>query len=201
MNEHTTGPDIYFKKRIPYRWADQHFHFDVGHTIFSSFQIDEGSDLLLRLLEADAPRQILDLGCGCGVLGIVLARRFPTAHVTMCDKDLLAVRYARHNCHLNAVTNTTVIGSVGLEHVPNTTYDMIVSNIPAKIGDAAIEHEFILAPLDRLCPGGVFWFVVVSGLNRLIPGIGTRHQFKQKAVKKRAGHTVYRISKPEEKVT
>jgi hypothetical protein len=39
---------------------------------------------------------------------------------------------------------------------------------------------------------------VVSGLNRLIPGLGVRHQLKQKAIKTRAGHTVYRIDKPEE---
>jgi hypothetical protein len=38
---------------------------------------------------------------------------------------------------------------------------------------------------------------VVSGLNRLMPALGTRHQLKQKAIKKRAGHTVYRIARPE----
>jgi 16S rRNA G1207 methylase RsmC len=197
MSHDSAGPDVYFKKRIPYISGDQRFFFDVGHTIFSSFQIDDGTDLLLRLLDAEAPRRVLDLGCGCGVIGIVLAQRFPDAHVTLTDKDLLATRYAQHNCALNGIDNAEVIGSVGLEHVPPEPYDMIVSNIPAKIGDAAIEHEFILRPLERLRPGGVFWFVVVSGLNRLIPAIGVRNQLKLKAVKKRAGHTVYRIYKPE----
>jgi 16S rRNA G1207 methylase RsmC len=197
MSSNTPAPDAYFKKRIPYTWKDQQFAFDIGHTIFSSFQIDEGTDLLLRLIDAEAPQQILDLGCGCGVIGIVLARRFPCAQVTMADKDLLAVRYARHNCQVNNIDNAQVVGSVGLESLPATTYDMIVSNIPAKIGDAAIEQEFVLAPLERLRPGGSFWFVVVSGLNRLIPSIGTRNQLKLKAIKKRSGHTVYRISKPE----
>lgn len=191
-------PDVYFKKRLDYTSGGQQFVFDVGHTIFSSFQIDEGTDLLLRLLEppADPPAHILDLGCGCGVIGIVLARRFPTAHVTLADKDLLAVRYARHNAACNNIANVTVLGSVGLEHVPDHPYDMIISNIPAKIGDVAIEQEFILDPFARLCPGGVYWCVVVSGLNRLIPKIGVRHQLPLKEVKKRAGHTVYRIIKP-----
>ncbi|NJK82264.1 MAG: methyltransferase [Chloroflexaceae bacterium] len=193
--------DIYFKKRISYTAPVQaeHFFFDVGHTIFSSFQIDEGTDLLLRLVEPppDAALQhILDLGCGCGVLGIVLARRFPMAQVTMADKDLLAVRYARANTELNNTPNTSVLGSVGLEQVPTHPYDLIVSNIPAKIGDDAIEQEFMLAPIERLRPGGVFWFVVVSGLNRLIPKIGVRHQLNLKEIKKRAGHTVYRFQKP-----
>lgn len=190
------GPDIYFKKRIPYALRGQAFNFDVGHTIFSSFQVDDGTDLLLRTLEPIAPpERILDLGCGCGVIGITLARRWPTAQIVLADKDLLAVRYARHNCALNDVVHAQVIGSVGLESVPAGPYDLIVSNIPAKIGDPAIEQEFILGPMAALCPGGEYWFVVVSGLNHLIPRLGVRHQLRMKEVKKRSGHSVYRVTK------
>ncbi|MGQ9611903.1 MAG: class I SAM-dependent methyltransferase [Chloroflexus sp.] len=190
--------DPYYKKRITYVWRDRQFVFDVAHTIFSSFQIDEGTDLLLRLIEPafPEPQRILDVGCGCGVIGICLARRFPQADVTLVDKDLLAVRYARHNAELNATTNVTVLGSVGLSEAPPGPYDLIVSNIPAKIGDYAIEHEFILEPLRHLRPGGEYWFVVVSGLNHLIPRLGPRHNLRLKEIKKRAGHSVYRIIAP-----
>lgn len=188
------GPDSYYKKRIPYTLRGQQFSFDVGHTIFSSFQVDDGTDLLLRTLETAAPpRRILDLGCGAGVIGITLARRFPEAEVVMADVSLLAVRYARHNAALNGAANASVLGSVGLESVPPGPYDLIVSNIPAKIGDLAIEQEFVLGPMARLAPGGEYWFVVVSGLNHLIPRLGPRHQLKLKEIKKRSGYTVYRI--------
>jgi 16S rRNA (guanine1207-N2)-methyltransferase len=188
------GPDSYFKKRIPYTLRGQQFEFDVGHTLFSSFQVDEGSDLLLRMIEpAVEPKRILDLGCGVGVLGIALAKRYPAAQVQMADVSLLAVRYTRHNMALNGVENGAVTCSVGLEAVPAGPYDLIVSNIPAKIGDLAIEHEFVLGPLERLRPGGEYWFVVVSGLNHLIPRLGPRHDLRLKEIKKRAGHTVYRI--------
>ncbi|MCU0494963.1 MAG: class I SAM-dependent methyltransferase, partial [Chloroflexaceae bacterium] len=76
-------------------------------------------------------------------------------------------------------------------------FDLIVSNIPAKIGDDAIEQEFILGPLARLRPGGNFWFVVVSGLNHLIPKVGVRHKLKLKEIKKRSGYTVYQLHKPD----
>ncbi|MFQ6042981.1 MAG: class I SAM-dependent methyltransferase [Candidatus Poribacteria bacterium] len=198
MSTTVLGPDVYFKKRISYTFKEQNFDFDVANTLFSSFKIDQGTDLLLRTLDVASPRNILDLGCGYGVMGIVLARLFPEAQVIMSDNDLLAVRYARHNCALNNTPNTQVIGGVGLEQTPLGPYDLIVSNIPAKIGDDAIEQEFILGPLERLRPGEEFWFVVISGLNRLIPKIGARNRLKLKEVKKRSGHTVYRILKPKE---
>ena len=193
--------DVYFKKRIEYQHQGHTYHFDVAHTLFSTYQIDEGTDLFLRTIDVAAPRRILDMGCGCGVIGIVLARRFPQAQVVSIDRDLLAVRYARHNALLNQAPNVTVLGSVGFEQVPAEPFDLIVANIPAKIGDEAIEQEFILDPLAHLPPGGDYWFVVVSGLNRLIPHIGTRRNLKLKQVKKRAGHAVYYLRKPHETPT
>ena len=197
MRANTPPPvDVYFKKRIDYYCRGQTFAFDVAHTLFSSYQVDEGTDLFLRTIDIAAPRTILDMGCGCGVIGIVLARLHAAAQVYSLDRDLLAVRYTRHNAMLNEVPNLTAIGSVGLENAPAEQFDLIVANIPAKIGDQAIEREFVLDPFERLRPGGDYWFVVVSGLNRLVPGIGTDHGLKLKQVKKRSGHAVYHLHKP-----
>jgi 16S rRNA G1207 methylase RsmC len=189
--------DPYFKKQTTYQHRGHTFTFDIGHTLFSSFEVDEGTDVFLRFVQTSNARTILDLGCGYGPIGIILATLCPNAQVVMVDKDLLAVRYANINIAHNKVTNATVVGSVGLESVPELPYDLIVSNIPAKVGDVAIEQEFLLAPYERLQPGGDYWFVVVSGLNHLIPRLGQRHQLKLKEVKKRAGHSVYHLHKPE----
>lgn len=187
----SAGPDPYFKKRIAFEHQGERLEFDVAHTLFSSHEIDQGTALLLRTLDVEAPARVLDLGCGYGALGITLARCFPKADVSMIDSDLLAVRYARHNCALNNITNAQAIAGVGIDDAPPGDFDLIVSNIPAKIGDEAIEQEFVLAPLARLTTGGAFWFVVVSGLNRLIPKIAVRNDLRLREMKKRAGHTVY----------
>lgn len=186
--------DLYLKKTIPYSFKGKEFRFDVAHTLFSTFKIDTGSNLLLKTIEVGSPKKILDLGCGYGTLGVVLAGLFPNAKVTMTDKDLLGVKYSRYNCDLNEVSNAEVVGSVGVESVSSEFYDLIVSNIPAKIGDLAIEKEFVLEPLKLLKTGGEYWFVVVSGLNRLIPKIGMRNKLKLNKMKKGEGHTVYRIT-------
>ena len=45
----------------------------------------------------DAPARILDLCCGSGCLGILAAKRFPNAKVTLVDIDPLALSAARRN--------------------------------------------------------------------------------------------------------
>ena len=189
------GPDPYLKKRVSLVVEGATLEFDVAHTLFATHEVDAGTKLLLRCLEPPrSPRRILDLGCGYGVLGIALARRYPEAEVVMTDSNLLAVRYARRNAALNGATNTEAVGSVGLEEVPEGPYDLIVANVPAKIGDAAIEAEFIHGPRARLAPEGSYWFVAVSGLNHLLKRVAGRGEAPLYQVRKRSGHTVYRLS-------
>jgi 16S rRNA G1207 methylase RsmC len=185
--------DPYFKKRVDLGFDGETLTFEVGHTLFASHEVDAGTKLLLRCLETERPPgRILDLGCGYGVLGIALARRFPEARVVLADSNLLAVRYARRNAALNEVPNVEVVGSVALENVPPEEYDLIVANVPARVGDAAIEAEFIRSPRERLAAGGSYWFVAVSGLNHLLKRIAGRGGVPLRQVRKRAGHTVYR---------
>ena len=105
--------DVYFKKEIIYPFEGKKFRFDVGETLFSTFDIDHGTYVLLRNISPEKiPHTILDLGCGYGPIGIVLGSKYPKAKVVMIDKDLLAVRYAKHNLQKNNVNNVTVFGSV-----------------------------------------------------------------------------------------
>ncbi len=187
--------DVYFKKKIIYPFAGQKFIFAIANTLFSTFGMDHGTDILIRVITLKNPKSILDIGCGYGPLGIILAKNNPEAEVIMIDRDLLAVRYTKYNIIRNNITNATALGSLGVEAVKDKTFDLIVSNIPAKIGDEAITQEFILDPYKRLNPNGEYWIVVVSALNRLIPRIGTEHNLDIKYIRKRRGHTVYKIKK------
>lgn len=106
-----------------------------------------------------APRRILDIGTGTGVLAIAAARRL-RQFVLASDSDLQAVIAARNNARLNrAVPFIETIHASGLaarrfrECAP---FDLILANI-------------LLAPLQRLAypaarliaPGG---HIVLSGL-------------------------------------
>lgn len=188
--------DVYFKKEIIYSFLGNRFNFAIANTLFSTFGFDHGTDILIRSIISNNPKSILDIGCGYGPLGIILAKNNPQAEVFMVDRDLLAVRYSNFNIARNTITNAIALGSLGVEGIKERTFDLIVSNIPAKIGDEAIIQEFILDPYKHLNPNGEYWVVVVSALNRLIPRVVQDHHLDLKFIRKRKGHTVYKIKKP-----
>lgn len=156
--------------------------------------MDHDTEILIRAITKKNPKSILDIGCGWGPLGIILAKNNSQAEVAMTDRDLLAVRYANYNIKKSKILNAIAIGGLGMEAVKGKTFDLIV-NIPAKIGNEAIIKEFIIDPYQHLYPYGEYWFVVVSGLNWLIPYIGPKHNINIEYVRKRRGHTVYKIKK------
>ncbi|HEU4322548.1 MAG TPA: methyltransferase [Roseiflexaceae bacterium] len=189
--------DIYFKKRLHYALHRQQFLFDTGELLFSTDEIDQGTQLLLRHVIDATPdaHAVLDIGCGYGVIGVVLARLHPEARVVLCDKDLLAVRYTRHNIALNGAANAEVFASIGVGGVPQQPYDLILSNIPGHIGDRAILADFVLGPLALLAPGGSYWVVVVTPLAALLERIRDEHQIPVEEIARRKAHVVYRIRK------
>ena len=187
--------DPYFKKEIIYPYKGIKFTFDVANELFSTFAIDHGTDMFVRHIELNNPKTILDIGCGYGPIGIILAKTNPQAEVVMVDTDLLAIRYTNLNIDKNNVENAKAIGSIGMEAVNDKTFDLITSNVPAKIGDKAITEEFILTPYNHLNTNGELWIVVVSGLNHLIPRIGAINKLDITLMRKRKGHSMYRIRK------
>ncbi len=187
--------DPYFKKQIRYSFKGKSFVFEVAHTLFSTFEIDKGTDNLIRyIIESQrSPQSILDIGCGYGPIGIVLSTFYPDAAVTMLDRDLLAIRYTQTNIRLNERPNCVAMGSVGTEVVGDKKFELIVSNIPAKVGDVALEQDFLLEPVRHLADSGEYWVVIVSALNRILPKLARKHNLSLVEIKRRPGHIIYKI--------
>ena len=72
---------------------------------------------------------VLDVGCGSGILGIASAKL--GANVDICDTDLVAVKDAIKNFDINKVTcQTSWEGSC---HKATKTYDVVIANIVADV--------------------------------------------------------------------
>lgn len=114
----------------------------VNHAgIFSAAHLDIGAALLLETAiprlerRAGRPEQILDLGCGNGVLGVAAALANPAAQITFLDESQLAVASARAT-YSGAIQDGTrpaqflVGGTLADAGVARGCMDVVLNNPP-----------------------------------------------------------------------
>jgi 16S rRNA (guanine1207-N2)-methyltransferase len=153
--------DIVFSDTL----CGQHFTFHTTWGVFSPREIDEGSRMLLDYMEIGESDDCLDLGCGYGPIGMTMARLAPRGKTVLVDKDFVAVDYANKNIQINGIGNAEAILSNGLAGLGQQKFDVIASNIPAKVGNEML-YLFLYDALDRLKPGGRLYVVTITGLRQ-----------------------------------
>ncbi|NCA69546.1 MAG: methyltransferase domain-containing protein [Sphingobacteriia bacterium] len=154
--------------------------------LFSPREIDEGTRLLLGHLRVAPTDDCLDLGCGYGAIGLALAALAPQGQTLLVDKDFVAVDYAKRNLVDNRLTNARAQLSNGFDQIdPACRFDLIASNVPAKVGKellALLLHD----AHARLRPGGRLYLVTINGLREymkrnLLEVFGNYDKLKQGA--------------------
>lgn len=96
--------------------------------VFSHGRLDRGSALLLRHLEGLPRGPLLDYGCGAGVLGALLKRRYPDSPVSLLDVDAFALESSRLTLAANGL-EAELIAADSLRAAP-TQLAALVSNPP-----------------------------------------------------------------------
>lgn len=170
------------------------FHSTWG--IFSPREVDEGSRLLLNHIEVNQDSDCLDLGCGYGVIGLTLAKLARDGKTTLVDKDFVAVEYAKKNAELNNIHNVDVQLSNGLEQISDKKFDIVVSNIPAKVGNELMTLFFSDA-YRQLNPGGKVYVVTINGLRSYIKRTFNEIFGNYKKLKQGKNYTVSMAQKSE----
>ena len=125
--------------------------------LFSPSHADKGTLAMLSHVTPEPGQRVLDLGCGCGLVGIYAAMICGEENAFLCDVDPEAVRCARLNAQKNGL-NLTVYESDGLEGVKESGFDLILSNPPYQ-SDFAVARRFIEKGFNRLRLGGRMYMV------------------------------------------
>jgi len=139
-----------------YRGIPLSFQTDAG--VFSKGEVDTGTRLLLEALPEELSGEILDLGCGWGVIGISIARKWPGVRVTMADVNTRALDLSRENAKRNRA-EVTCVESDGMAALAGKTFDAVVTNPPIRAGKQVIYRMFADAA-KSLNPGGVLYLVI-----------------------------------------
>lgn len=87
-------------------------------------------ELSLRLIPEHKPFRIIDLGTGSGIIAITLAAERPRLNASATDFSLAALRIARINAKRHHVNNIQFHQSDWLDNIPDTKFNLIISNPP-----------------------------------------------------------------------
>jgi 16S rRNA (guanine1207-N2)-methyltransferase len=138
-------------------WTDQ--------GVFSKAKVDFGTDFLLQSVPPLSGR-VLDLGCGYGTIGIVLACLNPRIECWLADINERAVALCKRNCGLNLPPSqpgaprpeARVVQSDGFSRVEGI-FDAIVTNPPIRAGKSNL-FRLYRECLPRLSGGGALYTVI-----------------------------------------
>jgi len=135
-------PDQYIFKTLPVQFFGKRFSLKTSQELFCCNSVDAGSLLLMnsvvREISLPGNSSIIDIGCGTGVLSLAMFSQYENAQVTAVDRDALALAFTAMNCTDNGFA-VTVEPSLGAAQVFDRTYDLVLSNIPAKAGNVVIQ--------------------------------------------------------------
>ncbi len=122
----------------------------------------------------DGRLRILDMGCGCGLVGLLIAARMKapdaaalvsSVDLVMVDSHTRAVEAARENARQLGVDAKVYLADDGLASAPETEpFDVFVGN-PPYYSDYRIAEVFLDTARRTLKPDGVCYTVVKNAAN------------------------------------
>jgi release factor glutamine methyltransferase len=120
-----------------------------GRALIPRPETEELAEMILKLLPT-GPLDILDMGCGSGVLGLTIAAERPDCRVTLADISDEALSLSRENAEKIGIENITLVRSDLFSSISGT-FDLISANLPyVPVGEAAemareLRHDPALA--------------------------------------------------------
>jgi len=133
--------------------------------VFAHRRVDPGAQALAEMAETQPNDAILDMGCGCGSIGISLAKNQPTVSVCFVDSHSRATAITQQNCFDNGITNfSVVLSDQGVTPPPRFT--LFVGNPPYYSHDR-ITDFFIRTAFETLLPDGRAYIVAKNASHHM----------------------------------
>jgi 16S rRNA (guanine1207-N2)-methyltransferase len=124
--------------------------------IWSWDTLDPGTAALLEVADVEPGDDVLDLGCGTGVIGAVAGVLAPQGRVRLVDCNVAAVACAERTLAANGVANGEARLADGVSELSPASFDLVLSHLPR---GRAVQEELIQGAAWVLRPGGRFYFV------------------------------------------
>ncbi len=120
--------------KIKIKVLNEEFEVFSGSGVFSKKKLDRGTELLIKSMKIKDGWRVLDLGCGIGIIGLVVKKHNPSTEVVLSDVNERAVMLTKKNLRLHHVEADAKV-SDGFEKI-DEEFDTILFNPPQVAGRA-----------------------------------------------------------------
>lgn len=133
------------------------YYFYTDNGVFSKGELDFGTMLLLENFKYSYPQgnSVLDIGCGCGPIGIYLSKLGFT--VDMTDINERALNLCKKASCEQELSNNIYL-SDEYEKILKK-YDYIISNPPIRVGKEKL-YKILITAKEHLTENGELWIVI-----------------------------------------
>lgn len=146
------------RKIIKFNFDNKVFSIYSDNGVFSKDRFDYGTRVLLNSVDIDElSGNVLDLGCGLGVVGIILGTFNKGINIDMVDINERAIDLAKNNLVLNNIKANVFVSDI-YSNIDNK-YDFIITNPPIRAGKNVI-RGFLFGSYDYLKDDGILYFVM-----------------------------------------
>lgn len=146
------------RKLINFSFNDKNFSLYTDNGVFSKDKLDYGTRILLENIDINNLKgRVLDLGCGIGVVGIILGTLNKNISIDMVDINERAIILTKDNVKFNNINNNVFVSNV-YSNI-NGKYNFIITNPPIRAGKEVV-RKFLLGGYDYLTDDGILYFVM-----------------------------------------
>jgi ribosomal protein L11 methyltransferase (prmA) len=165
------------RKIIKYEIENKKFEFLTDNGVFSKTKVDFGTDIMLKVFlreninKKNQKFDVLDIGCGYGVVSVVVKSFFKNVRTVSSDVNERALELTRENLFKNGVVKSNdsedndfgnsdfkVIKSFAFDNI-SEKFDVILSNPPIRAGKQTI-FQIYEKSFEHLNENGEFYCVI-----------------------------------------
>lgn len=142
------------RRDITFRFLHCDYKFTVDDGVFSNKHVDHGTEALLKVaVSENISGKVADMGCGYGVIGVVISTVFDV-EVDGFDVNSRSVDLANLNYKTNKARGTNIVsdGIVG-------NFDWVITNPPIRVGKEKM-YELFKGAYAALNDKGTLLFVI-----------------------------------------
>ena len=167
--------------RIFYFYGANKYIFNTDSGVFSPKKVDSATDFLIKNIP-QIKGSLLDMGCGYGCLGIILAKEYGLT-LSQADINPRAVRLTKENADINGIRSDVYL-SDGFACI-DESFDYIAINPPIHAGKKVV-YDMYEKSFLHLNHGGSLFVVIYkkhgaeSSKNKFIEVFGNINVLQKK---------------------